>query len=87
MSESIRKEDFVNNLLTLLVETFESPPGPASTYLDQKAGLFDTLERVSAEQASKPVANGATSIASPSRAYTLLRGRRGAIYERTNPKS
>ena len=60
---NIRKEDFVSNLLTFLVETFESPPGPASTYLDQKAGLFSTLEQVSAEQASKPVANGATSIA------------------------
>ena len=63
MSESIRKEDFVGSLLTFLVETFESSPGPASTYLDQKAGLFNTLEHVSAEQASKPVANGATSIA------------------------
>ena len=60
---NIRKEDFVSNLLTFLVETFESPPGPASTYLDQKAGFFDTLEQISAEQASKPVAQGATSIA------------------------
>ena len=59
----IRQEDFVNNLFAFLVETFESPSRSASAYLDQKAGLFDTLEYLSADQASQPIAKGATSIA------------------------
>ena len=63
MSETIATNDFVDNLFALLVETFESPPRPGSAYLDQKAGLFDTLNAVSAEQASRPVAEGGTSIA------------------------
>lgn len=63
MSDVIRKADFVSNLFTFLVETFESPPKPSSAYLDRKAGFFDTLETISAEQASRPIAKGATSIA------------------------
>ncbi|CAN5772942.1 hypothetical protein BH24DEI2_BH24DEI2_03560 [soil metagenome] len=63
MSETIATKNFVDNLFTLLVETFESPPRPGSAYLDQKAGLFDTLEAVSAEQASRPIVEGGTSIA------------------------
>ena len=63
MSETIAKQNFVDNLFTLLVETFDSPPRPGSAYLDQKAGLFDTLDAISAEQASRPVAEGGTSIA------------------------
>ena len=59
----ICREDFVNNLFTFLVETFEGPPEPASAYLDRRAGLFDTLGSISAAQASRPVAEGATSIA------------------------
>ena len=63
MSETIATKAFVDNLFVLLVETFESPPRPGSAYLDQKAGLFDTLNAISAEQASRPVAEGGTSIA------------------------
>ena len=63
MSETIVTKDFVDDLFTLLVETFESPPRPGSAYLDQKAGLFDTLDAISAEQASRPIAEGGTSIA------------------------
>ena len=63
MSETIVTKDFVGNLFTLLVETFESPPRPGSAYLDQKAGLFDTLDTISAEQASRPITEGGTSIA------------------------
>ena len=63
MSGTIATKEFVDNLFTLLVETFESPPRPSSAYLDQKTGLFDTLNAVSAEQASKPIAAGGTSIA------------------------
>lgn len=59
---SLNHEDFTNNLFAFLIETFESPPEPSSLYLNQKAGLFDTLSNLSAEQASKPVAGG-TSLA------------------------
>ncbi len=59
----VRREDFTGNLFTFLVETFEGPPESASAYLDQKAGLFDTLEHLSAAQASQPIAEGAISIA------------------------
>lgn len=63
MPEMIRREDFTSNLFTFLIETFESPPRPSSTYLDQKTGLFDTLTHVSAEEASKPITQDGTSIA------------------------
>ena len=58
---SLNHEDFTNNLFAFLTETFESPPEPSSLYLDQKAGLFDTLHNLSAEQASKDL--GSSSIA------------------------
>ena len=61
MSETIATSDFVDNLFTLLVETFENPP--KHMYLDQRAGVFDTLDAISAEQASRPVVEGGTSIA------------------------
>jgi hypothetical protein len=63
MSETVRREDFTNNLFTFLVETFESPPRPSSAYLDQKTGLFDTLTHISAEEASRPITEGGTTIA------------------------
>lgn len=63
MSETIATKDLVDNLFTFLIETFESPPRPSSNYLDQKTRLFDTLEAISAEQASWPIVAGRTSIA------------------------
>ncbi|HEX7021942.1 MAG TPA: DinB family protein [Trueperaceae bacterium] len=62
--DAIRREDFTKNLLYFLQETFESPPQPGSAFLDQKSGLFDTLAGVSAEQASRPAAEGGTTVAS-----------------------
>ena len=59
----LNHEDFTNNLFAFLIETFESPPEPSSLYLDQQAGLFDTLHNLSAEQASTPVIEGTLSIA------------------------
>lgn len=63
MSEMIRRENFTSNLFALLVETFEGPPKPSSAYLDQKTGLFHTLNSISAEAASKPITGDGTSIA------------------------
>ncbi len=52
----IGKEDFLKDLLILLRETFEgSPEGQGSAYLDNGVGVFNTLESVSAEAASKKI--------------------------------
>jgi hypothetical protein len=48
-------EDFTNNLFQLLKEFFESPPASGAACLDQKTGLFDTLESLSSLQVSKRV--------------------------------
>jgi len=45
-------EDFRKNLLNFMTETFESPMG---IYLDKNTALFQTLETVTAEEASIPV--------------------------------
>ncbi len=50
---SIEQKDFTNNLFGLLKEFFESPPTSGASCLDQKTGLFDTLNALSAEQVSK----------------------------------
>jgi hypothetical protein len=49
---SIEQKDFTNNLFQLLKEFFESPPTSGAACLDQKTGLFDTLNTLSAAQAS-----------------------------------
>ena len=61
---TIVQEDYTNNFFTLLKETFEGPPPQtASAYLDQGAGLFQTLESINAEVASRSVKPGAPTIA------------------------
>ena len=61
---TIAREDFTNSLFQLLKETFEGPPPETgSAYLDKGAGLFVTLEQVSAEAASVSVRPGAATIA------------------------
>jgi uncharacterized damage-inducible protein DinB len=50
---SIETKDFSNNLFQLLKEFFESPPSSGAACLDQKTGLFDTLNNLSPKQASK----------------------------------
>ena len=62
-NNSIETTDFTNNLLTLLKETFEgSQPGVGSCYLDREVGVLNTIENVSAENASR--ANGGATFAS-----------------------
>jgi hypothetical protein len=61
---TIAEEDFTANLFTLLKETFEGPPPrTASAYLDQGGGLFQTVENISAEEASRAVREGGPTIA------------------------
>lgn len=61
---SIDVADIRETLRTLLTETFESGDNPEGTmFLDRGAGLFDSLENVSANQASQDVIPGGTTIA------------------------
>ena len=56
--------DFTGNLERLVGETFEGPPAEGgSAYLDKNAGLFQTIDPLSAEAASRPPRAGAPTIA------------------------
>lgn len=56
----IAKEDFLKDVLFVLRETFEgSPEGEGSAYLNNGIGVFNTLENLTAEQASRDF-NGIT---------------------------
>jgi hypothetical protein len=57
----IAQRDFTKNLFALLKETFEGPGG--STYLDKGAGLFQTLDALTAKGASHVPYVGAQTIA------------------------
>jgi len=54
-------EDFANNLFQLMEETFE--PKHHGIYLDEGTSLFETLETVSAQEASIPVGGKCASLA------------------------
>jgi hypothetical protein len=51
----ISKDNFMKGVLYLLHETFEGSPAQGSAYLDRGVGLFNTLDNISAEQASHEV--------------------------------
>jgi hypothetical protein len=62
MNTDIAKDAFLKSILYLLSETFEgSPDGQGSAYLDRGVGIFNTLEKLSAQQVSRSM--GATTIA------------------------
>ena len=54
-------QDFANNLFQLMEETFEAKHH--GIYLDRGTSLFETLETVSAEEASIPVGDKCASLA------------------------
>ena len=54
-------QDFANNLFQLMEETFE--PKHHGIYLDKGTSLFETLETISAEEASIPVGGKCASLA------------------------
>ena len=60
MPQQIQPEHFLNSLFDLLDETFENHHG---IYLDKNTSLFQTLEMVSAEEASIPVGGKCASLA------------------------
>ena len=61
MKDHISNDTFTNELLDLLDETFTRTQG---IYLDRGHSLFETLDKISAEQASCPMSNGDVTIAS-----------------------
>ncbi len=76
--KTIAQEDFTNSFFQLLKEIFEGPPDTGSAVLDKGAGLFQTLEKVTAEAASISVRPGTPTIAAHcehARFYTV------ALYE------
>ena len=60
MTDLIQPEAFRNNLFALLDETFENHHG---IYLDRDTSLFQTLESVSAQEASIPVGGKCATLA------------------------
>lgn len=59
----LSQETFLNGYRFVLQETFEGPRQEGAAYLDQDAGLFQTLEAFTAERASTPPAPGINTIA------------------------
>src|SRR5262245_17298113 len=60
MAKQISLERFTTDLFDLLDETFEHVQG---IYLDGGTSLFETLETISADEASRPVSARCASIA------------------------
>lgn len=60
MTQSIPRELFTNELFAVLDETFENVQG---IYLDKGTSLFETLETITAAEASRPVSARCASIA------------------------
>ncbi len=58
-NNSIKREDFTNNVFALLKETFEGSPPEGSHYLDREVGVLNTIEKISAQNASRLI-SGAT---------------------------
>ena len=61
MSKHIATDDFTKQLFEFLDETFEHGHG---IYLDKGTSLFETLDKMSAEDASRPNSANSVSIAS-----------------------
>ena len=63
--KTINQADFTNSLFALFKETFEGTNTAFGTmYLDQGTGLFDTIEKIDAAQASKAIREDGATIAS-----------------------
>lgn len=54
--EIIQRDDFLKDILVILRETVEgSPEGQSSAYLDRGIGIFPTIEKLTANEASSDV--------------------------------
>ena len=81
----IDPKDFGNALFQYMGETFESPIG---IYLDKGTSLFETLEPVSAEEASIPVGGKCASLAAQVAHVTFFieSFERYALYNDSSPR-
>ena len=62
--KTVDQKHFIKNLLALLKETFEgSPPQQASAYLDRGVGVLNTVEKLSAADASRSISDASATIA------------------------
>ena len=79
------EQDFATNLFQLMGETFENPIG---IYLDPNTSLFQTLETVSAQEASIPVGGKCASLAAQVAHVTFYieSFERYALYNDTSPR-
>ena len=54
--ETIQRDEFLKDILVILRETFEgSPDSQPSAYLDRGIGIFPTVEKLTADEASSDV--------------------------------
>ncbi len=60
MNKAISQANFTNNLFAVLEETFENHHG---VYLDKGTSLFETLDTITSEEASRPVSAHCASLA------------------------
>jgi hypothetical protein len=79
------EQDFATNLFQLMGETFENPIG---IYLDKNTSLFQTLDTVSAQEASIPVGGKCASLAAQVVHVTFYieSFERYALYNDTSPR-
>jgi hypothetical protein len=79
------EQDFATNLYQLMGETFEKPIG---IYLDPNTSLFQTLETVTAQEASIPVGGKCASLAAQVAHVTFYieSFERYAIYNDNSPR-
>ena len=59
----IKKVDFLKAISDVLKETFEGSPESGSMYLDRGVGVFNSLEKVTAELASRSISWEGASVA------------------------
>ena len=60
MTKPISHKNFTNNIFALFEETFDKHDG---VYLDNGTSLFETLDTISSEEASRPVSAHCASLA------------------------
>ena len=60
MTKSISQENYTNNIFAVFEETFDKHHG---VYLDKGTSLFETLDTISSEEASRPVSSHCASLA------------------------
>jgi hypothetical protein len=79
------EQDLATNLFQLMGETFENPIG---IYLDKNTSLFQTLDTVSAQEASIPVGGKCASLAAQVAHVTFYieSFERYALYNDTSPR-